>query len=196
MAKIKDPTEAELRDFYDKNKSQLVSPDMVLVKHIFMATEGKKEAEVLSEMNRILGELNAKTITFEEAINKYSQDEASKASGGILGGTYLTYNNPQAEYILGADFVKTAMHMKEKEISKPLKSPSGYHIIMIERKLPAKLLAYEDVLPIDGKTPVKETLRFQIRRAGEQEAARQALETTSAELQKRASIQILDKTLQ
>lgn len=195
LSKIKEPTESELREFYNKNKSQMVSPDLVLAKHIFFSLNGKKESNVLAEAKKIKKEIEEKKITFEEAIKKYSEDESSKAIGGVLGGNYLTYNNPQAEQVLGDDFINKVMNMEEKDISSPLKSNSGYHLIYIEKKIPSELLSFDGVIPIDKKTTVKEAVKQQILLAQQQMVMQKIMQKTAEELHKRATIQILDSEL-
>lgn len=197
IAKIKDPTDAELKDFYNKNKSQMVTPDLVQVKHIFFNSQARKETEALKEANNVYDELVAKKLTFEEAVNRYSDDIQSKSVGGLLGGgVFITYDNPQTEQILGDTFIDTAMNTKEGTFSKPVKSPSGYHIIYVEKRIPAQILSFDGVLPMDPKVTVKDSLKYQFKSMQEQNIVKEVLDNLTEELQKRATIQILDKSLE
>lgn len=197
IAKIKDPTDSELREFYNKNKAQMVTPDLAQVKHIFFNSQARKETEALKEANNVYDELVAKKITFEEAVNRYSDDIQSKSVGGLLGGgVFITYGNPQTDQILGTAFVDTAMNTKEGTFSKPVKSPSGYHIIYVEKRIPAQILSFDGTLPMDPKVTVKDSLKYQFKSMEEQNIVKEVLDKLTEDLEKRATIQILDKSLE
>ncbi len=61
---------------------------------------------------------------FEDVSNTYSTDEAAKANGGDLGWFGSTAQ-------MDPDFLKAALALKVNEISGPVKSSFGYHIIQV-----------------------------------------------------------------
>lgn len=70
-----------------------------------------------------------KGAKFEELLEKHSIDEASKSRGGELGS--LKYEDMPVE------FSSVVFHMSKGELSKPIKTPYGYHIV--------ELLDYETI---------------------------------------------------
>ena len=104
-------TDKELKDYYDTYKPEIKA------RHILVADE-KTAKEVKSKLDS-----GAK---FEDVAKKYSTDEGSKANGGDLGWFGTGKMDP--------DFEKAAYALKVNEISAPVKSQFGYHIIQLTDK--------------------------------------------------------------
>jgi foldase protein PrsA len=99
-------TDKELKDYYDTYKPEIKA------RHILVDDE-KTAKEVKQKLDA--GE------KFEDVAKKYSKDTASAQNGGDLGwfGTGQMY----------PEFEKAAYALKVNEISQPVKSEVGYHII-------------------------------------------------------------------
>lgn len=114
-------TENEIKKFFEERKTQLGEPEQVRIRQIFVLSE--------SEANDILLALNAGADFAKMAMAK-SQDTASKEKGGDLGffarGTLV----PEIE--------KVVFDMKSGEVSSPIKTAAGFHIIKVEEKKPSK----------------------------------------------------------
>jgi foldase protein PrsA len=102
-------TEKELKEAYENYKPEIKA------RHILVADE-KVALEVKQKLDA--GE------KFEDVSNKYSTDEAAKASGGDLGWF-------GADAQMDPDFLEAAFKLKVNEISAPVKSQFGYHIIQV-----------------------------------------------------------------
>lgn len=87
-----------------------------------------KSIEILKDIKAkiVLGE-----ISFEDAAEKYSQDEASKKKGGNIGYTVRGDLVPEYE--------RTAFNLKTGEISEPVKTAFGYHLIRLLEKSGEKI---------------------------------------------------------
>ncbi|PKR86682.1 peptidylprolyl isomerase [Heyndrickxia camelliae] len=105
-------TDKELKDYYDKN----VKPD-IKARHILVKD--------LKTANEIEAKLKAGE-KFEDLAKKYSKDTGSASKGGDLG-----WFGPGK--MLPA-FENAAYALKLNEISKPVKSDYGYHIIQLTGK--------------------------------------------------------------
>jgi len=70
-------------------------------------------------------------MTFGQAAEKYSHDEASRSKEGSIGFT--------SRGDLVADYERAAYNMNPGEISDPVKSPFGYHLIMLKEKIGEKI---------------------------------------------------------
>ncbi|NLK63620.1 MAG: peptidylprolyl isomerase [Tissierellia bacterium] len=120
-------TDEELKDFYEINKNLYNLPEMVKASHILIDTE-EKANEVLEDL--------AGGLSFEDAAMKYSSCP-SKQSGGALG----QFGKGQ----MVKEFEDAVFSMKVGEISPPVKTQFGYHIIKLTEHTPAKIADFEEV---------------------------------------------------
>ncbi|MDR1975406.1 MAG: peptidylprolyl isomerase [Campylobacteraceae bacterium] len=117
-------TDEQIKKYYDDNVAKFpLKPATWQVSHILVKDEATAK-KVVKELTGVK-DLPAK---FKEAVNKYSEDNASKASGGSLGA--ITKETPFVKEFLDAVFT-----LKKGEISKaPVKTVYGYHIIYVTDK--------------------------------------------------------------
>jgi peptidyl-prolyl cis-trans isomerase D len=80
--------------------------------------------------------------TFSELVASESEDEASKARGGLIGP--VMKGDAVAEQLYGSDFMETLFSMDVGETSEVLKSNVGYHIVQLTEKKAAQLLPKDD----------------------------------------------------
>ncbi len=109
-------TEEEVKDYYDKFKDTFNKPESVRASHILV----DDESTALNIMKEI-----KEGLTFSEAAKKYSKCP-SNANGGDLG--YFTRGKMVPE------FEKAAFALNKDEISEPVKTQFGYHIILVTDK--------------------------------------------------------------
>lgn len=144
VADVAEPTPAErsayeashakdLQAYYDANKAQFHQPERVRARHILIqveksATQADKDA-ALAKAQKIRGELVAGK-DFAAAAKEYSDDKGSKDKGGELG------LNERGSWV--KEFADAAFSLKPNEISQPVLSPFGYHLIQVEEKKPAE----------------------------------------------------------
>ena len=121
-------TDKEIEDYYLKNKAQYGQPERREVRHILVKTKTKAD--------ELYGQLQS-DADFSELAKKFSEDTGSKANGGKL-----TISRGQTV----APFDKTAFQLKKNEISKPVKTEFGFHIIQpIGDVQPAKTTPLKEV---------------------------------------------------
>ena len=121
-------TDKQVEDYYNKNKSQYSQPESREVRHILVKTR--------AQADDIYNQLKA-GADFAALAKKYSQDTGSKANGGKL-----TISKGQTV----APFDQTAFLLKKNEISKPVKTEFGFHVIQpIGDVKPAKVTPLKDV---------------------------------------------------
>lgn len=104
-------TDKELKTYYDNLKPE------IKVRHILVADE-KTATEVKQKLDA--GE------KFEDLAKTYSSDTGTAQNGGEVG---LINNTNESQY--DPEFVKGAYALKLNEISGPVKSSFGYHIIQV-----------------------------------------------------------------
>ena len=120
--------EKELKDAYESKKSEFATKEMVEASHILVSSESKAK-EIKTELD--------KGAKFEELANKYSMDPGSKSNGGQLGFF--------ARGAMVPGFDKASFELKVGEISQPIKTNFGFHIIKKTGYKPAKVSSFEEV---------------------------------------------------
>ena len=104
-------TDEQIEEYYEKNKAQYSQPESREVRHILVKT--KAQADDLYAQLQSGGD-------FAALAKKFSEDTGSKANGGKL-----TISKGQTV----APFDQTAFALENDEISKPVKTEFGYHVI-------------------------------------------------------------------
>jgi peptidyl-prolyl cis-trans isomerase D len=135
------PTDADLMRMYNENKDAYRLPERVDVRHILLKTtdkDPKQEAAVKAKADDLVKQLRAaKGANFAEMVKKYSEDPGSAATGGEYKGVVRGQMVPE--------FEKAAFSLKVNEISDPVKTTYGYHILQVLAHEPAQLKPFNDV---------------------------------------------------
>jgi peptidyl-prolyl cis-trans isomerase C len=152
--------EAEMKQAYEEEAKRLQASERARARHILVATE-KEATEVLAKLKG-----GAK---FEDLAKQYSLD-GSKDFGGDLG--YFTAPEMVAE------FSKAAFALKKGEVSKPVKTDFGWHVIKLEDLKKGAAQPYEQV-----KGAIRQVL------------VRRKVQEQLAELRKTAKVEVLDEDL-
>lgn len=129
-------TDAEKKDFYDKNKDIFKDPEMVKASHILIKVDDKQnDKDAKAKIDSVYKELKSGK-SFEELAKKYSQD-GSAANGGDLGFF------PRG--VMVKEFENVAFSTPQGKYSEPFKTQFGYHIVKVTEKRPAKTYSFDEV---------------------------------------------------
>lgn len=121
----------EIEEYYRKNlKDYVQQPEKIQTSHILVSS--RKEAEAL------LKQLEA-GADFGELAQKYSKDTTTKANGGDIG--------LKARDELEKEYAETAFSLQIGEVSSPVKTQAGYHLIKLIAKQPPVHQPLEEVRP-------------------------------------------------
>ncbi len=112
----------DVQRFFEDNQQQFSTPEQVRASHILLKTEGKDEAAVKKQAEDLAARAKA-GADFADLAKKHSQDESNNAKGGDLD----FFGRGQ----MVADFDKVAFAMKPGEVSAPVKTEFGYHVIKL-----------------------------------------------------------------
>ena len=156
------PSDKELKDYYEKNKAQMVEPEKKQWRRIVVKTE--KEAKDLRE------QLD-NGADFADLAKANSEDTATKDKGGDLGLMQDTDFPPEISQGL-AD-------VELNDLSEVIKATDGYHIYQLTEIKPEKQMSFKDV---------KSQLKQGLTREKEQEKFAAWLE----KVKKKAEIKIID----
>jgi peptidyl-prolyl cis-trans isomerase D len=135
-----EPDKAALHQRYEREKSRFVEPEQREVSHILVnvpdnATPAQQKA-ALAKAQKI-DALAKSGANFAKLAKKYSDDLGSKSQGGELGWIEKGVTNKA--------FEDAVFSMKKGQISKPVLSPEGYHIIKLQDIRPGKAKPFSEV---------------------------------------------------
>ena len=124
-------TPNEVKAFFDKIPTDSLPfyESELEIGQIVIYPKASRELEqyIVGEMNNYKKQIESKITTFDALAKKVSEDPGSKDRGG----QYQLNRNEKSWDLV---FMSTAFRLKEGEISVPVKSKFGYHIIqMVQR---------------------------------------------------------------
>lgn len=124
-------TPNEVKAFFDKIPTDSLPffESELEVGQIVLYPKASRDFElyIIDELNNYKRQLESKIATFDQLAKRYSEDPGSKDRGG-------QYQVNRTEKSWDPVFLSTAFRLKEGEISSPVKSKFGYHIIqMVQR---------------------------------------------------------------
>lgn len=120
-------TDAELKKAYDEKVKTTSGQEEVKARHILVKTE--------EEAKKIYDDIK-KGGDFEKIAREQSTDKGSGAQGGDLG--WFTKEKMVPE------FADAAFALKKGDVSQPVKSGFGWHIIKLEDRRTAKAASFEE----------------------------------------------------
>jgi len=161
-------TDSMLKDYFDKNQDRFIKPMKVSVdfvelnldevtksispsdddlailydeeKNRFSTDEERKAQHILVE-NKVTADQVISLInegkSFDDLAKEYSIDTGSKNSGGDLGFFGIGVMVPEFETAVFA--------MKEGEVSQPIKSEFGFHVIKLNKIKESSLKSFDEV---------------------------------------------------
>ncbi|MCB9228996.1 MAG: peptidyl-prolyl cis-trans isomerase [Deltaproteobacteria bacterium] len=122
-------SEDDISDYYRKNKNLFFQPLQVVIRQIVLADE-RKARKIKSTVTRS----NFAKTAIAHSISPEAQD------GGLFPSFSKGYRMPH--------FFDVAFSMRHGQISEILKSTYGFHIIMLEKKIPEHFLTLEEATPV------------------------------------------------
>jgi parvulin-like peptidyl-prolyl isomerase len=154
----------EIEDYYKKNKQQYVQPASRDVRHILV----KKKSLADQLHQRLLSGAD-----FAALAKKYSEDPSSKTQGGKL----TVSKGRQVP-----EFDKAAFSLKTREVSEPIKTQYGWHIIQ-----PLSAIKKEQTTPLKEVRPA---IRQQLVQQKKQDKMRKWVDETTKDFESKTSFQV------
>lgn len=129
--------EAVARDAYRSNPERFQAPERVRASHILLGLEERSE-EQARELARELIQRAENGEDFEALAREYSDDPSVSRNGGDLG--FFTREQ------VAPEFADAAFALSEPgDLSEPVATDFGIHIIRMEERREAGILPFEDV---------------------------------------------------
>ncbi len=121
-------TEDDVKKYYEQHKEELGEPAKVRARHILVDTR-EEAAEILKSLKG--------GADFAKLAQEKSKDPGSKDNGGDLGFFEKEQMVPE--------FAEAAFALKPGQLSDPVQTQFGFHIIKVEERIEAKPPAYADI---------------------------------------------------
>lgn len=129
--------EALAREDYLLNKGEMLSQEKVDVTHILISKDERSYEEALDIANTISNQLKENPDAFVELVEEYSDDTSAASNMG-------SFKNVKRGDLV-KPFEDVAFSLKPGEISGPVKTQYGYHIVRLDANIAPEILPYEQV---------------------------------------------------
>ena len=134
------PTDKDVKKFYDDNPDKFTRPEQVHTRHILKKVSPKAGEEAVAKAKEKITELRkkatAKDADFAKLAEKHSDGPSAK-KGGDIG--FIGKEQFQPEY------TKAAFALQKDQISEPVKTRYGWHLIKLVERRDSKTIPFEKV---------------------------------------------------
>ncbi len=127
-----DVDESKLKEIYDENLDAFVTQEMVKASHILV--------QDTTEESQLSAQKIYESIKTPEDFYRYASSCSDCPSGCVMGD--LGYF-PRGKMV--KEFEEASFNLKVNEISKPIKTKFGYHILIVTDKKKAKTATFDQV---------------------------------------------------
>jgi peptidyl-prolyl cis-trans isomerase C len=134
VSSLREPTSKELRDWFDRNKSEFASAPRVTFRHVFFSTDRRgahAEAAAVAALASVSGHRNATPI----------------GDAFMFQDRYSDRTAPQVAQEFGGDFATALFAAPVGRWSGPIASGLGWHLVWAEEVRPGEVPQYEVVEP-------------------------------------------------
>ncbi len=135
-------TAEDAKKFYEENPDNFLIPGSVEVAHILLqpAKDGSDAAEVEAKIRELHAQVVANPESFGDVAREFSACP-SKEKGGELGMP-LNRNTRTID----PDFLAASLPLKAGEISEPVKTQFGWHIITAVNRVEDQVVPYDEAM--------------------------------------------------
>ncbi|MDQ7072653.1 MAG: SurA N-terminal domain-containing protein [Gammaproteobacteria bacterium] len=125
--------ETTLQQFYAENKGQFITPEQREISHILIEQDEDKALEVAATIKKRLEQGE----DFSTLAAEFSDDSGSANNGGELGLFQRKNIEPAFEKVVFDE-------LTEGDVSEPIKTEFGYHLVKLTKVLPGEGKSYND----------------------------------------------------
>ncbi|ESS71388.1 peptidyl-prolyl cis-trans isomerase D [Methyloglobulus morosus KoM1] len=136
LAKKVEVTDDKLKAYYEEQKDQFSTSERRKISHILFAVNAKTDDKT-ALAKAVKAQEDLKSKEFSAVAAEVSDDKLTAKKGGDLG-----------LFIVGSmekSFEEAASALKAGEVSKPVKSSFGYHLIKVTELVPAEVKSFDTV---------------------------------------------------
>ncbi len=132
--------DAQIDEYYKSHQAEFAKDEQVRARHILIKPKTEDDAgwhEAQNRVREIAIRAQLKSTDFAVLAKEVSDDAGSKSSGGDLGWF--------GKGRMVKEFEDTVFALKEGQVSGPVKSQFGYHIIKLEGRQPSGIRPLDEV---------------------------------------------------
>jgi parvulin-like peptidyl-prolyl isomerase len=147
-------SDKSVETYYSNNRARFTKPVLYLMRHIHIKTitptnkaEDKLSQTKAERITKMINEEAKKKIysilkrvqlgeNFIDLAKQFSEDEATKEKGGLLGSLHPDSTIPEIS--------KEMVKLKEEEYSGVIQSEFGYHILKLDEIIPSQLIPFSE----------------------------------------------------
>ncbi|MBF0203442.1 MAG: SurA N-terminal domain-containing protein [Desulfamplus sp.] len=156
-------TKESAESYYASNPDEFITLEQVEASHILIKVDEKAGAEAVEKARKEAEELYKKVIAgedFAQLAKTHSQDPSAKDNSGYLGK--FSRNR------MVKQFEDKAFSMKAGEISEPVQTQFGWHVIQVKSRSEESKKTFEEAMPqIKEKLLIDESKNLAYNAAGE-----------------------------
>jgi parvulin-like peptidyl-prolyl isomerase len=129
----------ECRKLYQEHSERFFEPERLRVSHLFLAAPPETAPEIVETKHKTIEALSVRLMSGEDfaaLVSENSEDEATKLNSGDLGYFSETRMPP--------DFVAVAIKLGQGEISRPIQTRLGFHILKLTEIAPSRQRSFDE----------------------------------------------------
>ena len=136
------PTDEEIKKFYDDNPDKFSKPEQVHVRHILLKVKpgagDKKWKSAKEKIDKIHEKAKDEETDFAKLAKEKSDGPSAKNGGdiGFIGKEQFDKN-----------FTKVAFDLEKGEVSEPVKTRYGWHVIQLVERRDSEKVPFEKIKP-------------------------------------------------
>jgi parvulin-like peptidyl-prolyl isomerase len=125
------------REYYQLHKEEMLTAPKIDVSHILVSSKDRSPEEALELAESIRLQLDETPLKFDDLVEQYSDDPSAASNQGKFK------NVKKGDMV--KEFERVAFALKAGEISAPVRTTYGYHIIRLDAHIAAEQLSFDDV---------------------------------------------------
>jgi parvulin-like peptidyl-prolyl isomerase len=128
------PTKGEAREYYDNRPDLFTSEEMVSASHILKKASSDEEFKIAEEQIQAIRERLVGGEDFVKCVKEESDDGGNDGNLGTFGKGRMV-----------PEFEKAAFSLEVDQLSEPVKTQFGWHLIKLDEKHEPKLTPFEEL---------------------------------------------------
>jgi peptidyl-prolyl cis-trans isomerase C len=122
-------------EYYQTHPDEMLTPEKIDVSHILVSTKERTQEEALELATSLSQQLEKDPLIFDDLVTEYSDDPSAASNAGKF------HDVKRGDMV--SEFEKMAFSLKEGEISAPVKTKFGYHIIRLDARMAPEKISFE-----------------------------------------------------